>query len=231
MTKRTISSLLLLMLCSIIISCSANKNIAGNYYQKYFSFYRLKSDYTFTYQYLPVHMYRYSEGVWKIVDKNKIVLDSKIKNLDLPYKVIEKKTDGNTITIDLKIENGWPLKYYRCNIFVNNKPYRNIRCDSVSDIPIYAPIKSILLKILKPREGFGNFSNELETKTYLPVIKNGAAFSFKIQFNDEYFSYEPINRDTIIVNKNNLERFDPGLKQWVILIKATAKEARKKHLL
>ena len=109
-------------------------------------------------------------------------------------------------------------------MFINNKFYCDSRCDSLTNMPVYKPINSICLHFEQPRIVFDNFSNELETSSYTPQIKNGAKFNFTITINQQKFFYNPIIADTIIVNKDNLEKFNPYLKQWIIFSKIGGNE-------
>jgi len=179
------------------------------YYKSRPDIYQLQliSDSTFFYQVDGGFHLRYAEGIWRKIDKNTILLQSKYLDLNnLPISVVENKYDNqdSLMIIELKCDIPDDEKYYLYSlilddsiIYSNNKIFKLPFKSSFSKINfrIYFTCKNCTKTPLQ---------DSIATRSYYIQNKSN---HYEVTLEDvgpKYFFYEIIKSDTIILKKNKL---------------------------
>ncbi len=198
-------AVLLFLLCS----CSSGTALEGNYSSNngYYNL-QLNKDSTFTYQYKFQYSYEYSQGTWRHVGKNKIVLNSHFRNKDIPLRIQELSADdfgkGNFFFININMPED-KRNYYRCMAFVNDSLYVDKSFDSIRYISIASPVKSIFFKLSADVRIPARFLDTLTTDKFLPKSDMENKSKIDIVFNDSLFNYKVFNGDIIRITKKRFK--------------------------
>ena len=211
----------------VLSSCSINSGITGKFISKKGSNMELKNDSSFIYEYRAFHLYQYSSGKWKMVNKNLISLTSEIKSTVVPITVTNIGDQGvvNMLSLDLKIDTNKILADYKCGVYVNDSLVLVKRCDSISSLEINVPIDNIYFKFIK--------EPALTTTTYIapPIITDkyvtktpkGNKLKIAINFNDSYFYYKSFDGDIVKRKGLNIKMYNAYYKRWKKLLRVSNK--------
>jgi len=152
---KNITIIVLYVLVSVLVSCQTSKNIEGVYSsQKNLNKFEFFSDSTFVYKSTVLYgsrVNKYSDGTWKRIDKNTIVLNSRVKNNLIPIYIEKSKSDKTQICTNLvitqtKIKNSrWEYtdKDYWVIPYINGKNYLDLHPE-LSDEPISISLRQMI---------------------------------------------------------------------------------------
>lgn len=205
--NRTIILILIIVFLISLSTCqSFEKIFSGKYSNRFYpNVFEIYSDSTFIYKSMMGSIIeKYSEGKWKRLDKNTIILNSTIQNNNIPIQVnvIPDNKNKRTICVNLNVP-GQSVKDYVCypifndNIFPSMNPGdRGSYCiySEVSIHSIHFQIQKIplTLKCLGPRQPE---YYDIYSKSVTINSKIGDSIIIKLQIPDSLFSYR-IFRDT-----------------------------------
>ncbi|WP_155977967.1 hypothetical protein [Pedobacter glucosidilyticus] len=212
---KTLNVILLLLLCG----CSLKKGVSGKYYKSpnAFQFY---SDSTFRYEYKESHLYKYSTGNWKQIDKGLISLNSTKKFGDIPLEVHyldkDKESDRNEISIKIDLKGRGSLSDYICRIMLNDKIYTERRCDSLAYFYIKEPIKSLYLQIInEPVIAVTTYVPfPLITEIIYPKNTIGNNINLTLMLDASNFYYKCFDNDILEVKRKSVKIYNPDRKKW-----------------
>jgi hypothetical protein len=198
--------------------CSINKHFIGKYASNSNpNSFQFKGDSTFLNEYREGHAVKYSKGIWRKASADTVILNSEIKSIDIPLKTIQlepSKPDNISLAIDLKIYQGLDLSNYHCYIYLNDKVFQIVRCDSISSIKLRLPVESLFFVFSKdPLKSFQNtFPVTSEKVKFNKPLSND--IKIEVAFNDSFFTYHPFNNEKIKVKRNGIRLFNSYLNQW-----------------
>lgn len=212
---KTLNIILLFLLCG----CSLKKGVSGKYYKtpNAFQFY---SDSTFKYEYKESHLYKYSTGKWKQIDKDFILLNSMKKfgniPLDVDYLDKNRELDKNKISITINLEGKGSLSDYICRVMLNDKIYTESRCDSLTYFFIKEPIKRLYLQIVNepifPVTTYISFP--LVTEVIYPKNTIGNNINLILTLDTSNFYYKCFDNDTLKVKRNAIKIYNTDNEKW-----------------
>jgi len=195
----------ILLFSAFVFSCS-KKSVEG-LYQRKFETIDLKSNFTFSYVYRIEWVKKKSEGRWKNVGKNEVVISSQYDVDSLPVKVIERdgNIEGESIFkmipegIDSSLRKG--LQY---ELFLNGQSYGR---QKQGEIKVRKPsdLASVKIRIyvdknilpFPPRDS-------VSTETYRVQSTQSNSFEVHLTLNADMFYYENISNDTLKVKGKKL---------------------------
>src|SRR3569833_624671 len=205
--------------------CLFNNNLSGKYMSKNNPNYiELRKDHSFIYEYRSSHLYQQSIGQWQKIGAGLIVLNSNIKNTDIPIRIsTNTKSDDNInqLSVKLTIAGSKSLMDYKCVVYINDEIYCTRRADSMSLIRINPQIKSIYFTFIKEPQIFTTtyvpFS--LSTNTY--IFKERSKFNLEVDINfpDSYFYYRAFDNDTLKIRSRGVAMFNKYNSRWEKLLK------------
>ena len=219
-----------LILIVSLSSCSSGFLVTGEYSSRVNSNRFLLNKYSsFTYDYRFSHAYEYSTGSWIRFNKNKIRLNSWIKNTAVPLITQESDSgkDGVNIKSLLSVSVNIPNannENYRCAIFINDTLFQERRCDSLSSIPINLPIKKIYFAIRKRPLILTDLRLSVDpivTTSFSPKFPTPNKLQIGIEFNDSLFSYRVFDNEILTVRKRGLRFYDPKRSEWQYIPKSS----------
>lgn len=206
-------------------SCSIKTSVVGKFSSPKGSNIQFKSDSTFIFEYRAFHLYQYSLGKWKMLNKNLISLTSDIESTVVPLKV--KNTANrkaiNLLSIDLKIQPSKSLSDYRCGVYVNGLLQFTKRCDSISSLVINVPIDTIYFHFTREPAIMTTtaIAPPIFTRKYVTENSKGNEMEIEVDFDDSYFYYRSFDTDTVKTNGHNLKMYDPYRKNWDKLLRVS----------
>lgn len=180
------------------------------YYKSRPDIYQLQliSDSTFFYQVDGGFHLRYAEGIWRKIDKNTILLQSKYLDLNnLPISVVENKYDNqdSLMIIELKCDIPDDEKYYLFSLILDDSIiiYSN---NKIFKLPFKSNFSKINFRIYFTCKNCTTtpLQDSIATRSYYIQNKSN---HYKVTLEDvdpKYFFYEIIKNDTIILKKNKL---------------------------
>lgn len=199
----------------VLCSCKTVQSIDGNYYlsQKnkrppyYIMLLNLESDGSFEYKEGTVSKLIKSSGKWEIINKNQILLESYISDID-NIDISVSEVHNNENTEKLFILSNFSLHYSDTadwGIFINGIKYP-IKSDSIY-IPKDIDITSFYINGYKDYSAMRPSPSQENIKTIIHKVKNESAnvfyVSFPILVNSDIFHYRTIN-DTVKIGHNKL---------------------------
>ena len=148
--------IILYVLTTTLVSCQTSKNVEGIYSaKKNLNKFEFFSDSTFVYQstilYGSSFINKYSDGTWRYIDNNSIILNSRIKSNLVPVYIEKSKSDETQVCTNLlitqtKIKNTrWEYtdKDYWVIPYINGKNYLDLHPE-LSDEPTTIDLKQMI---------------------------------------------------------------------------------------
>jgi hypothetical protein len=208
--------LTLISLCLVLLyGCHPDRQLAGNYWSnKSPYFFSLNRDSTFDYRCKFQFVYQISHGTWHKVAKNKVVLNSSIKDRTLSLNAKELSSDKNDPKNLFYVSINIPdteKKYYQCMVFVNDNFYEKSNCDSFNSVLVGFPINNIQFKISADPRMPGRLFDTLSTKKFSPQSSTSNKKELEILFSDSLFNYRIFDSDTITLTKKGIRFIDAGV--------------------
>lgn len=206
---------LTLLFITFIFGCKTN--LVGSYssIQDHRSL-DLNNDSTFAYRYQWEFSHKYSSGIWKMLGKNKIALNSVVRAKEAKINVIEDPSTGNSISVTTNILNP---KLYTCAFFINDLLYRNISADSLKTVLVPKEIESISLGFSGKTELPGRLLDTLFTMKYTTMEKNNRKFTITINLTDSLFNYQVFDNVPVKIIRRKMKYVDQKTSKLVILEK------------
>jgi len=193
-------------------SCTSVKNLAGTYNSnKVYTTIQLNEDSTFFYRYKFEFDERHSDGVWKKIGNNKVMLNSSMKNRLLPivFETAAANNAGNERTLSVSIFHMPESEktFYQCSFFINDKYYVTRSCNSLSRIALVLPVHNVYLGISGNEKMPGRFTDTLYTQKAFPVItsNNNTDLKLQVDFKDSLFNYRVIENEILKVTNKGLK--------------------------
>lgn len=190
-------------------SCTGSRNILGTYASNKSPYqFTLNPDSTFSYQYKFQFEYQYSNGSWKNIGNNKIELQSQLKNKIIPITVKEYTNEHPNDSCQLNIESNIlnnEKRYYQCLIFIDNTFFAQRSCDSLSNLIVPAPKKSMFFKLTADTRIPTRFLDTLTSSIYSLKNINVYRIDANMTYNDSLFNYKLFNHAILQINNNKLK--------------------------
>jgi hypothetical protein len=184
-----------------------------------------KSDSTFLNEYREGHAVKYSKGSWKRQSQNIILLNTEIKNTNIPMKVTASNggiANEIQIKVNLTIKNGLNLSNYYCYVYGNNQIQKKIRCDSLLNIKLRPSIDELHFVFIKNSSPPIIYTFPLTTaKARLDHFSNNIIIDIDIE--DLYFNYHPFDNEIIRQKPKGIEIFNSYLNKWQTIPKVSNK--------
>ena len=210
----------------LLCGCSATHQFTGKYISKNGPYsIQFHKDSTFSFEGRSHHFYQKSTGKWKRVSKRLIMMNSDIKNVEVPLNVSrmgEKYTDSqNVISLHLAIKGSTNLSDYRCKIFIDNELLDNKRADSLTNIQIKKSVKSIFFQILKqPQISTSNrISDPLITQKYYFEKPFYNRIDIEFTGDESHFFYQVFNENPVKEKNGKIRLFNLERRRWDTLYK------------
>lgn len=209
----------------LLSSCSINRDVIGKFSSNKGLNIELKNDSTFIYEYRAFHLYQYSVGKWKVLNKNLIALTSEIKSTVVPITVKNLDNQGsvNMLSIDLKIDPDKSLSDYKCGVYINGSLYLVKKCDSILSLEISVPINNVYFHFTKEPALTTTtaVAPPVFTDKYVTKASRGNKLEIEVNFNDSYFYYKSFNGDTVKMKGCNVKMYDVYRKKWEKVLKVS----------
>lgn len=209
----------------LLFSCSSSREVPGEYLSSKSPYSLiLNKDSTFSYRYKFEFAYKYSSGTWNKTGKNKIILNSYIKERRLPLKIYESgnneenKSNVNFLSVNVDISDA-DKKYYWCEIFINDALYEKINCDSLSSISITPPINSVFFGLTADERIPGRFLDTLYTDKFFPKSNSANKLKADISYIDSLFNYRVFNNEVLKMTRKGLNFYNYQSSEWQSLPK------------
>ena len=166
----------------------------------------INKDSTFRYNHRLGFKYRYSEGFWRPIGKNRISLNSRYQSKQIDLNVTEKTDDTVTKNILLlNIESNVPVdvqKYYKCLVFTDNILVKIVTCDSSKNIFLNTKFKKISFKITADQRIPSRLLDTLVSRTYDRVENVSNLLDVSLGYQDSLFNYQVFSHEPVrITNK------------------------------
>lgn len=171
----------------------------------------LNIDSTFVFGYKFQFDYKYSHGLFKVVDNKSIMLRSSIKNKAIPIRV--KTVNENQTSEDnvLRINFIFPKnesQYYKCQILINGVVFENKHCDSLSFVRVEKPLNNFSLGISADERMPSRFLDTLYTEVFTTAVSRRNNLSVELLVNDSLFNYRIFDDKIIKASNRKLAIFD-----------------------
>lgn len=214
---KTIYFIKLIFISALIFAGCTSIKIPGEYVSKSGShLLSLKEDSTFSYYYKFEFTQERSNGVFSSANSNSIVLNSNIRDKELPLSIKENpncdSSNNNILFINFNIPKN-ESRYYLCEVFKNGVSYKKVYCDSLSSLIIKEPLRSFFFKISTDSRMPGRFLDVLYTEEYETRSERGNNLTVDILYTDSLFNYHVFNNIVLKkVSKKTLALKDPNGK-------------------
>jgi hypothetical protein len=216
MKKTIILAILSIFYCG----CSTSK-ISGIYSGVDEQSFILKKDSTFIYwKFNYEARLGYSEGHWKKVSTDEIILNSNIKNKILPILINESESSDNKNHLILNVDgfNGRISERksdYRCHVYVNDILFKNIRCDSLCELVIPTTVHNIKLDLFH----FGDILSPkpVNTDKLNLIDSTNKIITINVNIKNLLFGYRIFDNQTIYIKRNIIKFYDKETNKLCII--------------
>lgn len=214
------------VLLTLICGCQVSRTFTGKYTSKGGSFaIQFHKDSTFSFEGRANHFYQRSTGKWKRVNNRLIIMNSDIKNIEVPLSVSrmdEKSVDSeNVISLVLKMKGGTNLSDFRCLLFVDDELFDNKRGDSITSIEIKKPVKNISFQILREPQLFtsNRISDPLYSQKYSFKDPLNNRLKIEMTVDESHFFYRVFDQNPVKGKNGKIRLFNTDRKKWATLFR------------
>ena len=212
--KIVIKMKILLIVClGVLFQCCSEKvNLFGEYSSRIAPYtVEFFPDSTFAFTQNGEHNYRRSNGIWKLSNGNKILLNSYYQNnyigLEQKQSFNKQKQLEDSVKIHIDIPN---LKHtykpnYKLLVYSRDKLISELYCNNL-DFNIHRNAsKNIKFQITTDARMPSRMFDTLETKPLLDLENNTISVNIAINYNDSLFNYQIFRNEPIIIKSNKIK--------------------------